>query len=353
MKNRFYGLILVCAVLVLFAGCAKKESAEQVKSVVDKSDTAEVKAEKAEQKADGTIYVYSAGPKGLSSGLEELFEQQTGITVELLQSTTGKILSKLEAEKANPVADVVVLASWPSAMGLKEQGLTLSYPNAQNADLLHKGFIDGNSEIFGYSASALGITYNTTLVETIGDDWSSFTDEKWKGQVNIPDPSLSGSAMDFISGYIGTFGESGWELFRSLKDNDINMAGANKAALSPVITGAKSVVLAGVDYMAYSAKAKGEPVDVIYPASGTVVNPRAVMIMKSSKNIPAAKEFIDFMLSDEAQQLVVDAYIIPGRSDVKCDNRVNMEDIKLLSYDWNTMMENQASHIEQVLEIFN
>ena len=33
------------------------------------------------------------------------------------------------------------------------------------------------------------------------------------------------------------------------------------------------MVIAGVDYMTYSAKAKGEPVDIVYPKSGTVISP--------------------------------------------------------------------------------
>ena len=50
----------------------------------------------------------------------------------------------------------------------------------------------------------------------------------------------------------------------SLK-NEVTVAGANQEALDPVVTGAKDMVIAGVDYMTYSAKAKGEPVDIVYP----------------------------------------------------------------------------------------
>lgn len=38
------------------------------------------------------------------------------------------------------------------------------------------------------------------------------------------------------------------------------------------------------------------------------------------------------------QALVADAFLLPGRSDVKCDNRSNLEDIPQLATDWNTMM---------------
>lgn len=300
----------------------------------------------------GKVVVYTAGPAGLATKIKEGFEAKYGVTVEQFDGTTGKVLGRLEAEKSNPVADVVVLASWPSAMAMKAEGWTQGYPEAANRDKLQPGWVDEDSHLFGYSASALGITYNTKLVTEPPTDWSDLTDPKWKGLVNIPDPSLSGSALDFISGYLNDQGEDSWSVFEALKANDVAMAGANKEALDPVITGAKSIVMAGVDYMAYSAKAKGEPVDIVYPASGTVINPRAAMIMKTSPNLDNARLFIDYMLSDEAQAFVTDAYLLPGRADIKADNRVNTDEIKLLHYDWNWMSEQGEAISAKFLEMF-
>lgn len=300
----------------------------------------------------GKVVVYTAGPEGLATKIREGFEAKYGITVEQFDGTTGKVLGRLEAEKSNPVADIVVLASWPSAMAMKAEGWTQGYPEAANADKLQTGWVDADSHLFGYSASALGITYNTKLVTEPPTDWSDLTDPKWKGLVNIPDPSLSGSALDFISGYLNDKGDDSWSFFEELKANGVAMAGANKEALDPVITGAKSVVMSGVDYMAYSAKAKGEPVDIVYPASGTVINPRAAMIMKTSPNLDNARLFIDYLLSDEAQSLVTGAYLLPGRADIKADNRANTDEIKLLNYDWNWMSEQGEAISAKFLELF-
>ncbi|GBF77676.1 hypothetical protein PA598K_06238 [Paenibacillus sp. 598K] len=300
----------------------------------------------------GKVVVYTAGPEGLATKIREGFEAKYGVTVEQFDGTTGKVLGRLEAEKSNPVADVVVLASWPSAMAMKAEGWTQAYPEAAEADKLQADWVDADRHLFGYSASALGITYNTKLVSEPPRDWADLADPSWQGVVNIPDPSLSGSALDFISGYLNDQGSEDWSLFEQLKANGVAMAGANKEALDPVITGAKSIVMAGVDYMAYSAKAKGEPVDIVYPESGTVINPRAAMIMKASPNLDNAKLFIDYLLSDEAQALVTGAYLLPGRADIKADNRVNTDEIKLLDYDWNWMSEQGEAISARFLELF-
>lgn len=64
------------------------------------------------------------------------------------------------------------------------------------------------------------------------------TSAKRNGRVQSisPDPSLSGSALDFMTGYLSAKGDSGWELFKQYKSNEVAMAGANQEALDPVIT---------------------------------------------------------------------------------------------------------------------
>ncbi|TVR62781.1 MAG: extracellular solute-binding protein [Spirochaetaceae bacterium] len=332
-----------------FAAGAVEQTGPQ-RSTVPAASSADERAEVAA--ASGTITVYSAGPGGLANAFKNTFEAATGIRVELFQSTTGAVLGRLEAEAANPVADVVILASWPAAFEFKTRGLSLAYPGAVGADELHSAFLDADYHFFGTSASALGVTFNTNAAPAVPMDWSDFTRPEWRGLVNIPDPLLSGSALDFISGYVNVYGEEAWSLFEALAANDVLVAGANNPALTPVVSGAKAAVLAGVDYMGYAQAASGEAVRVVYPSSGTVVNPRPAFILKSSQNIPAAKRFVDFLLSHDAQQLVANAYLLPGRSDFVFTNRDGMDVIPMLEYDWEWMSENAEAITDRFTRIF-
>jgi len=127
--------------------------------------------------------------------------------------------------------------------------------------------------------------------------------------------------------------------------------GANKAALEAVTTGEVGILVAGVDYNAYSSMANGEPLNIYYPAGGTVVNPRPAMIMKTAPNVDNAKAFVDYLLSDEAQNLVTDAYLLPGRTDITCDNRTNLSDIPQIECDWDEMMEIASDSAAKINEI--
>ena len=62
-------------------------------------------------------------------------------------------------------------------------------------------------------------------------------------------------------------------------------------------------------------------------------------MVKATAHEDAAKAFVDFLFSDEAQKLVADAYLLPGRSDIQCDSRTNLSDIPQITTDWTKMMD--------------
>lgn len=317
-----------------------KEEAKEETSEEKTEEAAPTETSSEENKElSGSLTVYMPSPKGLNEKYIAAFEEETGVKVDLFEGTTGEILARLEAEKDNPVADVVVLASWSDGLAMKKEGNLESY-DAKDADKLYEDFIDSDKELFGTSASAVGVIYNTTIVENLDADWADFADEKYNGDIALPDPEKSGSAKDFLAGYFSQ-NKDDWKTWEDIAANGLTIPGANKAALEAVTTGEKAILLAGVDYNAYKSIADGEPLAIYYPKSGTVINPRPAMILKSAKNMDNAKAFIDFLISDKAQELVADAYLLPGRSDITTDKRTNVADIpQFENLDWDYMLEN-------------
>ena len=302
-----------------------------------------------EKQLSGKVVVYMPSPSGLNKKYVDGFKNKTGVDVELFAGTTGEILARLEAEKDNPVADVVVLASWSDGLSMKRKNNIMTY-TPYNADKMYADWIDNDHTLFGTSASAVGVIYNTTIIDKLDADWSELGDAKYADDIAIPDPQKSGSCKDFISGYMSAT-NSNWTAFENMSKAGLFNAGANKAALSSVTTGEKAILVAGVDYNAYSSMAKGEPINIYYPKSGTVINPRPAMILKTSKNTDNAKAFVDYLLSDEAQKMVADAYLLPGRSDVKCTNRTNVNEIPTMKVDWDWMMKNSDDIAKKLVDM--
>lgn len=344
MLNKQLKLTGIIGGALLLAACT--QTADEVPE--EETEEVEENDETTEDGGSDTLTIYTAGPGGMAEALAEAFEEESGIDVDLFQSTTGDVLGRLEAEQGNPVADVVVLASLPPAMEYKESGLTHAY-ESEYADQLHEGWFDEDYHFYGFSAAALGLSYNTEMVDNVPEDWIDLAAEEFTDEIAIPDPSESGTARDFVTAYVE---ENGWELFEELEANGLNMAGANAPALDSVINGSNQMVMAGVDYMVYSNMASGEPVDIVFPESGTTVTPRPAFILESSQNIDAAEQYIDFILSDAGQQIVADAYLLPAREDVDPhEDRAPVEEIPALDVDWATLEDVGEDVLAEFLEL--
>lgn len=276
--------------------------------------------------AQNSITVYTAGPAGLAKSLAQEFEASSGIKVNVFQATTGQVMARLEAERANPQADVLISASWDTAVDLKKRGDLLPYtsPNAAKVPSNLK-----DSHYVAQGAAALAIVWNPASGKAQPKDWKDLASPQYANALTMPDPSSSGSAFGLVSSLIAAQGY-GWTYFETLKANGIVVPGANAQALNPVMQGAKSAVMGAVDYIALGAKAKGEKIEVIYPTSGTVLEARPAMILKTARNVDGAQKFVDFMLSTQGQNLVAKTLMLPARTDIQA-LRPGWSDIKVLS----------------------
>jgi iron(III) transport system substrate-binding protein len=278
-----------------------------------------------------SVTVYTAGPADLIENLAKGFTAKTGIEVSVFQATTGKMMARLEAEQSNPVADVVISASWDTATDFDAQGLLLPYESANAAkvpDFLKSG------DYVAQGISALAIAWNPTSGTPEPTDWSDLAKPEYKDMVTMPDPASSGSAYELVAA-LAANPDIGWPLFEGLKANGMIVPGANAEALNPVLQGAKAAVFGAVDYISFNSINSGESLKVIFPASGTVIAPRPMMILKSTKNEAAAKAFVDYVLSDEGQAMVAATELMPARTDIPAD-RPLISDLKLLTVDPST-----------------
>ncbi|QJQ96126.1 MULTISPECIES: ABC transporter substrate-binding protein [Halomonadaceae] len=280
------------------------------------------------------LTVYSAGPGELIENLAADFTEETSIEVNIFQSTTGQVMARLESEQANPLADVVVSASWDSAEALYHQGLLHEYrsPNAETVPDVLK-----TDHYVAQGVSALALVWNRNSDVPAPADWSDLTDAIYRDQVTMPDPAQSGAAFELITGLLTALGEEAtWTLMKGLADNGMIVPGPNARALNPVLQGAKSVVFGAVDYISLGQQAEGEAIEVLFPESGTVIAPRPMMILASTAMPDEAERFIDFVLSEQGQARVAESYLMPARSDIEA-LRPSLDELTLIEVDIEAM----------------
>jgi len=298
-----------------------------------------------------TLTVYSSGPGSLAKALVAGYQKaHPGSKIDLFASSTGKVMARLAAEQSNPHADVVILADWTAGLNLQQQGDVLPYRPAALLDTVRPELrASGDFVPLGGDMVSIVVNTDVTPKAQMPKDWFDLTGPSWKNEITMPDPTLSGTAADFVLTFVSRFGDKAWTFFQALKAEGTLWPGPNAAALNPVEVGSRRVVLAGVGHTALKAQKAGNALALIYPSSGTVLIPRPILILKSTKHAAEAKAFVDYAMSDAGQQLVAKALLIPARQDV-APNAVwkGFDSVPTIKVDWQKL----ASEHDSVMSRF-
>ena len=99
-------------------------------------------------------------------------------------------------------------------------------------------------------------------------------------------------------------------LFREAGRGGAIAAKGNGAVIEAVARGEKAYGVI-IEYMAFNAKGKGSPVDFVFPEEGVSAITQPVAILKTARNVEAAKAFVDWQLSEEAQRQSVEPGLFP------------------------------------------
>lgn len=130
----------------------------------------------------------------------------------------------------------------------------------------------------------------------------------------MPSPTYSGAAA-YNLGVITRNESLGWNWYETLNDNGAVLVQGNGAVARNVASGEQTYGMV-VDFLAIRNRNEGSPVDVIYPTEGVPVITEPVGIVKGSPNEAAAQAFVDFLLSQEGQEVAVEIGYMPLREDV-------------------------------------
>lgn len=282
------------------------------------------------------LVVYSSGPGSLAKSLAKIYEAKTGRPVQLYVASTGKVMARLAAEAGNPHADVVILADWTAGLALAKAGMVKPYRPMRIERRLRRT-LNAQGPFLPVGGDIVGLVANTDAVSgrEIPHDWFDLTQPRWKDKLTMPDPTLSGTASDFVIAFVSHYGEAGWRFFEGLKRNGTLWPGPNAAALRPVESGERAMMVAAVGHTAIKAKLAGNTLDLILPKGGAVLIPRPILIMKSSHEIKSAEQFIDLAFTPAGQKAVAKALLLPAVREIKpADVWPNLAGASLLPVDW-------------------
>ncbi len=299
---------------------------------------------------EGKLVLYTSQPNTDAQQTADAFKAKyPNVTVEWVRDGTPKILAKLRAEIAagQPQPDVLLIADVVTMEGLKGEGRLAAYPDAKT-DGIDAALIDKDKTYFSTKLITTGIVYNTKA-PFVPASWEDLTKPEAKNLVAIPSPLTSGAAMIHTVTLTGNL-KAGWDYYAELGRNGVQASGGNGDVLKAVSGGDKLFGMV-VDYMPIREKAKGAPVEFVFPKEGVSAVTEPAAILSTAKNPEAAKAFIDFILSEEGQALAVSQGYIPARADAGLPpGYPDRSTIKVLGFDAAAALADDQKNKEKFTE---
>ena len=304
------------------------------------------------QDVKGKLVLYTSQPERDAAQTVAAFRRvHAGVDVEVFRSGTTEVMGKLAAEFAagQPKPDVLLIADAAAMESLKKDGRLLAYPEAR-VDGLAAGSFDADRTYFGSTLITTGIAVNTGA-KSRPASWADLAKPEYKGQIAMPSPLYSGAAAIML-GTMTTRPDLGWSWFEKLKAADAVAVRGNGAVLNAVANGEKSYGVL-VDFMAFNAKAKGSPIDFVFPAEGLPAVTEPVAILRTAQNAAAARAFVDVILSDEGQKLAVSMGYIPAKASVGMPAWYPAgAKINLMPTDIKRVVQSNSDNLKRFAELF-
>ena len=286
-----------------------------------------------------TLTLYTSQPEADATKTVEAFKKvHPDVDVQVNRSGTSDILAKLAAEFAanSPQPDVLLIADAVSMELLKKDARLMPYAEAK-LDGFAADSYDADKTYFGSKLITTGIAYNTAAAEK-PEHWADLAKPAYANGIVMPSPLYSGAAAYLLSGFTGN-ADYGWDYFDKLKANNTISVRGNGAVLKSVASGEKPYGIL-VDFMAMNAKAKGSPVEFVFPSEGVPAVTEPVAILSTAKNVAGAKQFVDFILSDDGQKLALDQGYLPAKPSVGRPAWLpEGVDVKVMNFDVKAIVE--------------
>lgn len=327
--SKIFVLILMTTLVLAGCGNTNEEQAKEENQVEEKVEEAKEDAtepvEDTEESEDlasdfegQTLNVVATSDKYV--GLFDKFTEQTGAKVEFLSMSSGEVISRTKAE-GKPMADLWFGGGLDAFLAADEDGLLEHYVSENSKDV-DPAYKDENGAWIAKGLTVAGFLVNDEILEEKGLDipetWEDIAKPEYKDLVIMSNPAISGTNYAVVKGLLDAMGEeAGWEYLEALNENIEFYSKRGKDPQEKTVQGEFAIGIIPVDKGAFDV-AEDNGLTVVYPDMIPWV-PEGVAIFKDSENVDVAKAFVDFMLTEEAQEVIADVdgkdtaqIVVPG-----------------------------------------
>ena len=259
------------------------------------------------------LLVYTALETDQLKAYQEGFNKvHPDIELKWVRDSTGVITAKLLAEKGNPQADAVMGVAASSLALLDKNGMLQPYAPL-NLDAIMSQYRDKKNPPawFGMDVWGATVCFNTVEAQKRNipkpETWKDLTKPIYKGMIVMPNPASSGTGYFDVTAWLSLFGDDngkggGWKYMDALHENIMQYTHSGS---KPCVMAGNGEAVIGIsfEYRANTIKAKGGPIELIFPKEGLGWDLEAFAIHKCTKKLDAAKKLADWASSKDAMLL--------------------------------------------------
>ncbi len=261
----------------------------------------------AAQKTQLTVYT-ALETDQLKAYQEGFNKANPDIEIVWVRDSTGVITAKILAEKAAPKADVIMGVAATSLAIFANEGMLMPYAPAGLSRIAAQ-YRDPKNPPSWVGMDVWGATICFNTVEAAKrnvpkpETWQDLTKPVYKGQVVMPHPASSGTGFFDVSAWLQMFGEAnGWKFMDGLHENIAQYMHSGSRPCAAAAAG-EFVVGISFEYRANREKARGAPIELVFPKEGLGWDLEAIAIVKTTTKMDAAKKLEDWAVSDAAMAL--------------------------------------------------
>ena len=267
------------------------------------------------QALEDKLVIVTSFSKDLTVPFQQAFEKKhPGTKVEVQNRNSAAAIAFIRETRSSPPD--LFWASSPDAFEvLKKNSLLQKYQSKAQGVAAKVGSYpinDPDGFYTGFAASGYGIMYNTRYTRANNlpapKEWDDLKKPIYFGHVGFSAPSRSGTSHLTVETILqGEGWDKGWATLLEIGGNFQQVSDRSFGVPDAVNSGQYGVGIV-IDFFGLSAKASGFPVEFVYPTVTAIV-PANVGIIANAKNQKAAVAFVEFLLSEEGQQILLDPKI--------------------------------------------
>lgn len=268
--------------------------------------------------------IFAEYAEAMKKGFEAL---HPGVTVNVLNpGGTEAMFKKVESEAANPQADVVHAGSMINYQHAIEMGLLEPY--APQAPGFKPTIEVGSSKLelshpdnyyHVWSLMFTGIMYNQQVLDRfklpVPKTYKDLANPAYRDQIISADPLKSSTASSNVIAMLQIYGPDAPAVWEGINANLPYYSGSSSRIYTLVSKGEFGLTI-GLSRPALVAMEEGYPVGFVFPEDGTQVYDNSMALVKGAKHPNLAKEFIDYILSDEMQLKGAEYLYIPVKQGI-------------------------------------